>query len=1131
MTRRQTDSLGVVLTVLTLLALPGCDAVPAPGVLGASAALADARAPCPAGTHARLVDPELGATEAGCEPDSTCDAMDCGAGACREEGGVAACWCPIGLEGDACERCADGYADDGRGGCEAVGASPQAGDGLSLSMEPEPVAASSVDGHRVEFGTCGSDAGCADEIPMTGRVSELFEEVDIAAAQFIKTRCAGSGVVAISRNGRRVYKRGFGKLSGAAAPDLDHCPGDDGNYHPAALNTLPDTPHQVGSVSKFVVAAVVRAQIQRRIEERGLTGRYADPTEALLLDPDLELLPASLLRYLDQSRADAVCPPAPQPGMCVRDGCGGNGPDVRWQQITVGDLLGHTAGLASSIFPDWDDAVVQAAITRDYDSRSDWQADHDDLRARTKFPNALDAARANVAGKLGVDTDDVMFISNYNALDDEDIYDETLKLVAGGCLSHTPVGQTQSNPSNIDQGYHNSSYRMLGRISAHLSGEFGDDARYSAPNGFPELHEGSALDSFLLEHGLEDGVIAEHSIETRVMGWDPSYPDRAPERRHWRNGTYSSTAPAENRPFCVWNGSSCDFTPWQADTNNAIGLRLPWNFATQYIDWDASPPALVSSPPSVPAYQGTASRGTATGGLAVEAPALLRIANSYRAEAESVRQGWRRDACAAAPAIPGDAGSQCQNSSLKSGSMDGARGRVLQLGGESVTRNLPARDSNGHLTMEPNPANWTSVSVNRPDGVDLVTSVHQRRDESGFDGYNFHRYLDYALSRVDWDAVDLELASESRRVVGMAMNASSRTYTWYADDHREVHEGVPSTPGEQATSPSDVSLPSSRISTDIVGVAISTSGNTYAWYDDGHRSRGSSWNLDSGSDTISYTLPPGQTYEDIVAIAISGQNRVYSWYRDGTRAIGRTYDLDAYGVGTYSLPPGQTADEIVGVAIDWAGDNHVYTRFRDGSVSEGSSWNLDAHDYTQGRIAGMSMSDGDTTLWFANGYMRRMAGSPAENMATPTILEAGPYEVAPGYAPEDVIAVSDYSGVQRRFWYADGTMSYGSGPATAPSYPDLFNADEDRLVGIASASNGRVYSWFNTGARASGTSTDLDAYSSHTTFNAPQHPFSIAAIAIDSGDGDGRVWTVYRDGAVSRGRSWNLGQQTWDSLR
>ena len=118
----------------------------------------------------------------------------------------------------------------------------------------------------------------------------------------------------------------------------------------------------------------------------------------------------------------------------------------------------------------------------------------------------------------------------------------------------------------------------------------------------------------------------------------------------------------------------------------------------------------------------------------------------------------------------------------------------------------------------------------------------------------------------------------------------------FADDHREAYLGQPDLLGNQATTPRAVSMPSSRIATDILDVAISSGGDVYAWYDDGHRSRGTSWNLDADDDVVDYSLPPGQTYEDIVGIAIAADDRVYSWYADGTRAIGRSWDLDYHGV-------------------------------------------------------------------------------------------------------------------------------------------------------------------------------------------------------------------------------------------
>lgn len=1123
---RQSRLLSFLVLFASEAALVGCDAEPpllgeaepdAP--TGPGQALA-----CPAGTHAVHADPEIGGggQEGVCEPDTVCGDLDCGTGSCREEGSVAACWCPEGYEGDACGGCAEGYETDGEGSCAAAGAGSLPSGELSFadgSVEPSTALASG--GHRVEFGTCGSGSGCADEIPMTGTVSKLFEEVDIAMAQFVKTRCAGSAVLAVSRGDRRIYKRGFGKESGSAAPNLSHCSSAASGYSSSARNTLPDTPHQIGSVSKYVTSALVREQIEERIAARGLGWKYGDASEALLLDPDLELLPPSLLRYLDQTRSDAVCPEVVASGSCPRSGCGGNGPDTRWQNMTVGDLIGHTSGIVSGAMPSWDDVIVNAGALRGYNSKSDWQADHTNLRARTKFPTELDAGREYLAGKLGADIDDIMFVSTYDARAGEDPVDETIKVTAGRCLTDSPIGQTDDNPSDADFGYQNGVYAILGRVSAHLSGEAGGDYSFSSPTGFPELHEGSALDAFLVQHGIEDGIVAEHSIQNRVTGRSPGLTDPVPVRREYQDGTYTPRVAAKSRPFCVWTGSSCDFTPWDNDVDNAVGLRMPWDFAFGYLGFENGGVTWVNKPVSIPHYYNTAGRNPATGGLMAEASALLRISNLYRAERKDVHQGLPRDGC----------GVDCSGTSMKGGDMGGARARVRQMAGGSISPSLPPRDGNGHLRTEPNPGNWTSAAWTEPTDVDFVAAVSQSADESGFNGYQMERYVSYALSRVDWEAVDVEIETESRRVVGLALNASSRTYTWYADDHREAKFGVPGAPGGQSASPGSYSLPSARVGSDVVGAAISPGGEVFAWYDDGHRSTGQSRNLGANDDVMSYSLPPGQTYEDIVGISMASNLRVYSWYRDGTRAIGRSWDLDAYGVGSYSLPPGQTADEIVGVAIDWADDSHVYTQFRDGSVSEGTSWRLDNSGYVRGEVAGMSMFGGDTTQWFANGYMRRMEGTPAENMETPDILEARDYEVAPGYEPADVIATAEIDDGGVRFWYSDGKSSWGTNTAGNPTYPNWPTTNHSFVVGMGRSTDGRVFSWYNTGARAVGTSSNLGSEDIRSSYQAPQHHFNIAAVAIDSSPGgDGRVWALYRDGAVSRGRSWNLGQTVWDAL-
>jgi hypothetical protein len=1118
---RHLPSSSTSLALLTLLAV-GCDEAEAEleaelePLQPATAVDALAAGPCEPGTHRRVLDPEIDPEVAAgapagsvvCDPDATCEALDCGSGECREEGGEAFCVCPAGYGGDSCDECAYSYAPDESGQCVPAADVPAA-----LVSPTDPQAVISASGHQVQFGTCGAGAACADTIPMTGRVSPLFAEVDLAMQQFMQTRCANSAVVSFSRDGRRVYKRGFGRDWGSATPGLANCPEDD-EYSAGADYTLPDTPHQIGSVSKFVTAAVVREQIEDRIQQQGLDWQLDDATEAEVLDPVLELLPPELLRYLDQFRADAECPPIVGPGGCVRSGCGGAGPDVGWQQMTVGDLLGHSAGLDGSALIDWENVITDAAILRDYSSWNDWKADHDDLRARDKFPTALDAGRQYLADRLGVALSDVLFVSMYDAIDGEDPIDESLVVAAGRCLSHTPPGQTQSSIDSTDYGYQNGAYAVLARISAHLNGLAGGPGRFSSPNGFPELHTGSSLDVFLTQLDIAEGVIAEHSIQNRVIGRSPGLSDPVPQRREYIGGTYTPTVANKNRPFCVWNGATCDFTAWEDDDDNTVGLRLPWDFSVGYWELTGLGWSYVNSPRNVLHYLNTEDRNPGVGSLMVEAPALLKVANLYRAQAQDPRQGALLADC-----------TNCTGTGAKGGDMGGARARVRQLAGTTLNLNMPPRDGQGRLTTSPDPQNWTAASWTEPTDVDFVVAVSQSQDEAQAGGYVMERYVSYALSRVNWDAVDEMLEGQSRRVVGMAMNSSSNTYLWFEDDHREVKAGPPALAMVDAAASASYQLPSTRIGSDLVGVGISNSDSVYAWYDDGHVSVGSSINLDTSTST--YSLPPDQSYEDIVGMAIASDNRVYSWYRDGTRAIGNSQDLDVHGVGSYTLPPGQTADEIADIAIDWADGNTVYTRFLDGSIAEGTSWELDATDHDRGAVADITMHDGDTTIWYANGYMRRMAGSPADNMETPTVLESRQYSTPPGYSPDQIVGAAQ-TAAGTRFWWATEETSWGLTAPEPMSYPDWPSTQVGTVQGIARNTDGTVYSWYNTSARARGSIQDLGSEEVSPDYDAPQSPLNIVGMAIDSGpQGDGYVWVLYQDGAVSRGRSWDVGELYW----
>lgn len=798
-------------------------------------------------------------------------------------------------------------------------------------------------------------------------------------------------------------------------------------------------------------------------------------------------------------------------------GCA-SGPDVRWQSITVGDLLGHSSGLRGA-FSEWSTTIQNTEATRGYASKADWDAEHADFMARTHYPTEAATARAYVADLLGVPDSDVIFLNAYPASTDDNPGDEILRDSARRCMSATPAGQSDSNPSGSIT-YENQAYFVLERIASHLNGENGGSGLFSSPGGFPELHEGSVLDDLLLSLDIDEGIIAEHSLQSRVSGFAPGQVDPVPERRDYDADadTYTLVAPSVNRPFCVWDGSTCDTDPWWNDGDNTIGLRIPWDFTlgelTEEDGWFSYAP-----PPSVRVHYNTPGLTSGTGGLMAEMPAFLRILDKYWVNDFDVHQGLLRQGC-----------TNCTAWGDKNGLLNGSDAFAASTSAPvPFTRPVPPRDSNGWLTREPDTDQWTSPGFNLPSGIDFAVAAAQSSDEQS-SGYNPETFAVYGLSRVDWDAVDAEIAASSQRVVGMSVNDDANTYRWFADGHREIRDGVPNALGALLSSATGIDLPSTREGEDIVGMAISTDEKVYTWYSDGHRSVGNSLDLDSstGQPIVRYSLPPGQAYEDIVALAINSDNRVYSWYSDGSRAIGTSYDLDYYGTGSFTVPPGQTPDEIVGIAIDRNNGDGVYAEFRDGSTARGRTWELDMFDYDRGNIAAMSMSEGDTTMWYANGYRRRMEGSPADNQDTPTILERGAFVLPAGYEASDVIGVAEIGSNGHRFWFDDGTSSWNDDGAVAVDWHDWPNMSSGHLSGIARASNGTVYSWYDSGRRTVGTASDVASTGTSAAYDAAQHPFNIAAVAIDSGSGgDGYVWTIYHDGTVSRGRSWDLGQTVW----
>lgn len=768
-----------------------------------------------------------------------------------------------------------------------------AGVGLAAACHDDPRPISPID---VAWGEACEGSDCAPEIPMTGHVSRAFEEVDIAMRQLVKWRCYGAATLAISLHGRRVYKRGFGRMRGPPAPGLPGC--DDGSM--AAGVVPPDAPLRIGSVSKTVTAAMVREAVWQRIVERGLTAEIPDVEGARLVDPALDLLPLDLRALLDGSACPAVV--VDDREGCTR-ACDGAGVDVRWRDITIGDLIAHTTGMPGSA-ADWEQwTVANFAALRGYTTEAEWAAEHAGLRGRDPaFVPALDRARVWLESALGGGP--VYFVARHDPRDPYTL-DEYMRVFVTRCLEPGAAGGQHTPGATYRGSYSNSNYAILDRVVAHLS----STGRVAAETGYPAQEDDAELGHFLARLGIDRGVTGPHAMfhYQRALGaGGPPY--AGPEPRAWNPSTrsYTFVLPDQKRPFCVFRGGVCDFGPWLQDHR----LRFPWDFS-----------AVVGRPRQVPFHLEEHGLAPGTGALAVEGPALLRVINAYATGLNDSRMGRGRDAC----------GEPCAHLMGKRGGLGGGTAVAINLAPEWDTVVLPEPDAHGRLAEDGAP---TVIPLRGEAGVDFVLMIAQSGDgkpPGGLDYHNADEAVRFALAKVDWAAVEAEVAAQDRTVVGMNV-ADGRTTLWYASDVRRTFAGAP----DASAVPIDEArfvLPATRIGADVLAVAATGAGaerHVHVWYDDGQFSVGSDDDLRGPS--AAYVPAAGRTYRDLVAVALAPDGAAIAWYRDGTLSRGVAEDLGRDGEEGFTCPEGRDPADIATITRE--GDR-VWTRWADGSVSLG----------------------------------------------------------------------------------------------------------------------------------------------------------------------------------------------------
>ncbi len=484
-------------------------------------------------------------------------------------------------------------------------------------------------------------------IKSTGQSHAIFKPFDDNIKRFMRYRCIGGAVLGISVFGKPVYVRGYGNLSGAPTSDptyLAAC-GDTFNVSglipghplPGPSEVQPNTPFRIGSNSKAVTGAILRKAVKAEItvtdtDDNVEAVRLCDgvvPPEihdviCLGAPPPLPLPTISgVLVDCDSST------PCPYSGDCVVtdqntgvgfcDNCdpgyGGldcsrnlafcdpSKADDRWEDVTLGHLLGHRSGLPRST-PDRDKVVLPNLYRfRDLMVEGDWADQEDILTSETGFPNGNFNAEfpeySDAKDEIG---DSAYFVPRYTAV-------ETILARMGSCLLWTPGSVPGPNLGPNYNTYSNTAFSLLGIVMEYITGE-----NFDGTTGKPQEHQGSLLEAFN-ENQLGLPIPGQGTIEGMYHA-QSLFELRNPKEPVWRSwttdngGSYYKLVSDEKRPYCDWIGNDCSFNAWINGTDR--------------FDWDFQDRTTIRN------YEGSSGTGPATAGsLATEAEVYLRFMAKY----------------------------------------------------------------------------------------------------------------------------------------------------------------------------------------------------------------------------------------------------------------------------------------------------------------------------------------------------------------------------------------------------------------------------------------------------------------------------------------------------------------------
>jgi hypothetical protein len=736
---------------------------------------------CPGGTHivheesgrSDMVDPdtaEYSDNEYLCMPDQNCDDLPASPyGVCQITGGLAGYSCHEGYVGALCNICDWGYQPNATNdGCvlSDPAAPPPVILGADESLEAGQTRVLTVEGGGTYLWQIAEGVGClvgpaaceatatgasvtfqapatveaiemtlvtitpvgggaagstsvktvpAGSIPVTGYGSNELQPIVRALSDFMHHRCVGAAVIGVSYYGQPVGVWGLGRMDGRSAASGWNAECGNDPFVPGAGLVQEDTPFAMGSVSKPVTAAVLRELIRDRWEELN-PGQV--PT-----DSQIEALPVfglnnptGLLLPIDVVEVYNGTVPLPV-NHCNQFAYA----DSRWEEITVGDLLGHNAGLVREI-PSTETVVPDLPFIRGLMDEGDFAAQEQQLRDEWG-DQAVDAARC----ELGYCTPGDAYVLPFVTGPDIVLY------TAGTCAFE--------NDPDTEISYSNLGYFFLTQIVAHLNGY------YAATNGYPELHEGSALDEFFAN---ELGIVTTASdgiYNSQRAWWVVGYPYPEVEKRSWDQGqnSYYPIRLDAKRPHCEWiAGEGCDFEAWLDG-----GLHINWRWETDSVPfW----------------FEDSSGSNGGVGSLAAEAEVMLAFMENYWVNGYfdnpiigQVRNQWNIDR-------------------RHNGALAGGYAWAIQYGPTGSSWLLPPQSPSGTILNEF--SNLVSYQCQLPDGtlqslpngVDLFVAVNQRSDkqcinDTSGDGGDFgsdscgeyysllDNFVAYGVCRVDWSTL------------------------------------------------------------------------------------------------------------------------------------------------------------------------------------------------------------------------------------------------------------------------------------------------------------------------------------------------------------------------------------------